>query len=251
MLHGCNRIYKLFDKFAFMKTTLAERLNEAMKESGVTPGDLASACGIRVQAVYQWQSGKTKKLEGDNLLIASKRLHVRPEWLSNGTGHKHPSGDQTVAIPAGASIGVHDSPADLDKEAYVWIDRYDLRLSAGNGNADWIINEKDPISFRRSWFSQRRLSPDMCKALYVRGRSMEPKLDDWDTVLINTADTHDLVDGEIYAVAYNGALYIKTLERTGNGIRLKSENPAFDSIEIQGDDMKKLTILGRKVWRAG
>lgn len=234
-----------------MKTTLAERLNEAMKESGVTPGDLASACGIRVQAVYQWQSGKTKKLEGDNLLIASKRLHVRPEWLSNGTGHKHPSGDQTVAIPAGASIGVHDSPADLDKEAYVWIDRYDLRLSAGNGNADWVINEKDPISFRRSWFSQRRLSPDMCKALYVRGRSMEPKLDDWDTVLINTADTHDLVDGEIYAVAYNGALYIKTLERTGNGIRLKSENPAFDSIEIQGDDMQKLTILGRKVWRAG
>lgn len=251
MLHGCNRIYKLFDKFAFMKTTLAERLNEAMKESGVTPGDLASACGIRVQAVYQWQSGKTKKLEGDNLLIASKRLHVRPEWLSSGTGHKHPSGDQTVAIPAGASIGVHDSPADLDKEAYVWIDRYDLKLSAGNGNADWIINEKDPISFRRSWFSQRRLSPDMCKALYVRGRSMEPKLDDWDTVLINTADTHDLVDGEIYAVAYNGALYIKTLERTGNGIRLKSENPAFDSIEIHGDDMKKLTILGRKVWRAG
>lgn len=235
-----------------MKTTFAERLNEAMQESGTEPLDLAAACGVTVQAVYQWQSGKTQKMNGASLLSASKLLHVRPEWLSNGIGHKQSMGDHKVAtIPAGASIGVHDSPADLDMESYVWIDRYDIKLSAGSGNADWIVNEKDPISFRRSWFSQRRLSPDMCKAMYVRGRSMEPKLEDWDTVLINTADTHDLVDGDIYAAVYNGGLYIKTLERTGNGIRLKSENPAFESIEVKGDDLQKLTILGRKVWRAG
>lgn len=231
-----------------MNTTLAERLNEAMKDNGVTPGELAAACGVKVQAVYQWQSGKTKKLDGSNLLNAARRLGVRPEWLSTGSGRKQAD---HAEIPHGAAVAVHDGPADLDAEDYVWIDRYDVRLSAGSGNADWVVNEKDPISFRRAWFAQRRLPPDACKALYVRGRSMEPKLEDWDTVMINTADTHDLVDGDIYAVAYRGALYIKTLERTGTGIRLKSENPAFESIEIQGDDLQKLTILGRKVWRAG
>lgn len=153
--------------------------------------------------------------------------------------------------PLGASVGVSEEAGpSSNPDSYIWIDHYEVRLSAGNGNADWVIKEKDPICFRRGWFIRHRLVPEYCKAMYVRGRSMEPALNDWDTVLINTDDA-EIVDGDIYAVLYRGNLYIKTLERTAAGLRLKSENTSFDSIDIAEADHDSLKVLGKKVWRAG
>lgn len=153
-------------------------------------------------------------------------------------------------VPDAASILAYESQEDLDPDAYVWIDRYDVQLSAGCGNVQWVINQKDPISFRARWFQAKRLSPNNCKALYVRGRSMEPKLEDWDTVLIDTSQV-EVIDGDIYAVCLENEFYIKTLERIPGGIRLKSENPDFQSFEVRGEQLTGLHILGKKVWRGG
>ena len=162
------------------------------------------------------------------------------------------SADKEAAadIPAGASVVSYRSLDELDQSDYVLIDRYDIELSAGNGNAQWVVRSKDPLSFRASWFKKKGLHPEACKALYVRGRSMEPKLEDWDTVLIDTSDT-DLIDGEIYAVTYKGSFYIKTLERVDGGILLKSENQDHKSVIVPEGDFGRLHILGRKVWRGG
>lgn len=227
-------------------STLSERLESALKaRPELSKAGLARACGISKPSVSNWFSGKTMSLDGGNLLKAAAYLGVKAEWLATGKGRMEPP-----EVPAGASVGVYDEPGSLDPESYIWIDRYDLKLSAGNGNAQWVVKEKDPISFRRGWFVQRRLVPEHCKAMYVRGRSMEPVLNDWDTVLIDTDDT-EIVDGEVYAVVYRGSLYIKTLERMGGGVRLKSENPAFDPIDIPEQELQQLHIIGRKVWRAG
>lgn len=153
-------------------------------------------------------------------------------------------------IPDGASIRVYDSEDELDKECYVFIDVYDVKLSAGTGTAVFIVNQEDPISFRRAWFKQKGLSPQDCKGLYVRGRSMEPALNDRDTVLIDTSDT-EIVDGDIYALGYKGNFFIKTLYRTRAGVLLKSENPQYESIEVPDTELNLLKILGKKVWRAG
>lgn len=153
-------------------------------------------------------------------------------------------------VPEGASIAVYDSPDEIDPDSYVWIDRYDVLLSAGCGNVQWVINQKDPISFRARWFQAKRLNPNNCKALYVRGRSMEPKLEDWDTVLIDISQV-EVVDGDIYAVCLENEFYIKTLERIPGGLRLKSENPDFQSFEVRGEQLSNLKILGKKVWRGG
>lgn len=160
------------------------------------------------------------------------------------------SQEQAATIPAHTSPVTYKHVSELNQDDYVFINRYDVRLSAGNGNAQWIIREKDPLSFRASWFKKKGLHPEACKALYVRGRSMEPKLEDWDTVLIDTLDT-ELIDGEIYAVTYKGQFYIKTLERQGDGILLKSENPEHQSIVVPEEELGRLQVLGRKVWRGG
>jgi transcriptional regulator with XRE-family HTH domain len=70
-----------------MGNTLKERLELAMKGPPVVrPVDLARACGVKPPSVADWLSGRTKRLEGANLLAAAKRLGVRPEWLSTGNG---------------------------------------------------------------------------------------------------------------------------------------------------------------------
>lgn len=67
--------------------TLAERLRYAMeilppkKIKGV---DLARAVGVKPPSVSDWLSGKSKTMEGENLLRVAKYLNVNPVWLATG-----------------------------------------------------------------------------------------------------------------------------------------------------------------------
>lgn len=68
-------------------TELAERLTLAMAgPPEIKPSELARACGIRQPSINDWLNGRTKKLEGANLLAAAECLKVNPWWLANGTG---------------------------------------------------------------------------------------------------------------------------------------------------------------------
>ena len=68
-------------------TDLAERLKMAMAgPPDVKPSELARACGIRQPSINDWLNGRTKKLEGANLLAAAEFLKVNPWWLAAGTG---------------------------------------------------------------------------------------------------------------------------------------------------------------------
>jgi len=233
--------------------------------------DLAKFLDESPQTITNWQSRGIPK---GKILEVAKAVGVSPDWLATGNGAMlvggySPEADDIVAllqsgrlaasvrltppvpaIPPGAAIRTYEAVDELDPDSYVLVDRYDVQLSAGCGNIQWVMNEKDPISFRARWFQQKRLNPDHCKALYVRGRSMEPKLEDWDTVLIDTSQTA-IVDGEIYAVCLDDEFFIKTVQRIAGGVLLKSENPDFANIEVTGERMAMLCIIGKKVWRGG
>ncbi len=46
----------------------------------------------------------------------------------------------------------------------------------------------------------------------------------------------------------DGELYIKRLQRLpARGLRLKSENPAYDSIDIPADSQTQVLIIGRVI----
>lgn len=69
--------------------TLAERLKYAMEilpSKKIKGVDLARAVGVKPPSVSDWLSGKSKTMEGENLLKASKFLGVNPAWLASGTG---------------------------------------------------------------------------------------------------------------------------------------------------------------------
>ena len=72
--------------------TLAERIKIALKgPPKVTQKALADACGVQPPSVSEWLSGRTKNMEGANLLAAAKFLRINPDWLATGKGEMRSS----------------------------------------------------------------------------------------------------------------------------------------------------------------
>lgn len=69
--------------------TLAERLKYAMEilpSKKIKGVELARAVGVKPPSVSDWLSGKSRSMEGENLLRASRYLRVDATWLATGSG---------------------------------------------------------------------------------------------------------------------------------------------------------------------
>ncbi|MDE9435665.1 helix-turn-helix domain-containing protein [Xenorhabdus bovienii] len=76
--------------------TLADRLKEAMADKGLTQSALAKKAGMAQSMIWKLLSGNAVKT--GRLVDLAKALDVRPEWLSDGSGHKSQSGDTDFAV---------------------------------------------------------------------------------------------------------------------------------------------------------
>ncbi|AMW17163.1 XRE family transcriptional regulator [Glaesserella parasuis] len=220
--------------------TLSERLKFARTQANYTQVKLAEEVGVSQNTIQKIEKGGETKYVNQ----LAKALKVNPEWLQFGIGE--------MAAKTSDDVDVIDKDKDYS-DTHISIDMYDIKLSAGNGKPviEWVPRKSDePLLFREAWFKVKRLSPKNCKAMYVRGHSMAPVLEDWDTVIVDISDT-EIADGEVYAVVYNKHFYIKQIIRTGKGIQLVSFNPEYDPIDVMDDDLNNLQIIGRKVWRGG
>lgn len=127
---------------------------------------------------------------------------------------------------------------------------YDVELFLSNEkcNAKWLLmKNEDPILIPKNIVLQRKLNVNQLRALKIQGDSMSPSLDNSDIVIIDISDTH-FIDGEIYAIIYNGVFGIKKLQQTEKGISIINVNPLYSSMCVKNEDIQ---ILGRKVYRCG
>lgn len=72
-------------RLAYMKTW-HERLKFAREQVGLRPIDLAKEVGVSSATASDWESGETKKIEGENLLKVCDLLNISPNWLLFGKG---------------------------------------------------------------------------------------------------------------------------------------------------------------------
>lgn len=219
----------------------AARLKQSIEASGLSLDEVAKKSFVPKERLEKYLTGtKLPYVEdGENLAEA---LKISVEWLRYGDSPEIP--------PIGSRVLVSDDPPAND--AYFRIPIYDVKLSAGNGNATWIEREDDdnPLLFRPGWLKVKGLQRKYLRGMYVRGDSMEPLLMHWDTIVIDASDT-EAADGEVYAVCYQGKLYIKELRNTGDAVQLVSRNPKYDPIEIPNGSDVQFQVLGRMVWRGG
>lgn len=228
-------------------STFQQRLNDRMKALNIKAVDIVNNTSASKASVSQWVNGISAPSAVKGAELASF-LQCNLLWLLEGEGEQ-----KAPLIPEQTHVAILEDHKN-NEETHLEIKRYDIRLSAGAGNAAWIVREKDddPLLFRRGWFRARNLNPNRLKGLYVRGDSMEPYLYGNDTVIIDVDDT-EIEDGEVYAIIFKNKFYVKELRNFENGVRIISRNPSYEMMEAKAEDLTAddFQVLGKVVWRGG
>jgi phage repressor protein C with HTH and peptisase S24 domain len=150
-------------------------------------------------------------------------------------------------------VSTYKSLDELPPESTVLITRIDITLSAGSGrDGTWYIEERDPLPFEASYISKLHAKPKNLVAVKVSGSSMEPRLFDGDTVVVDKADQYVPADGAVFALVYAGQLLVKRLYALpGGAVNVTSDNPAFRSFDVRQDQLDDISIIGRVKYRSG
>lgn len=175
------------------------------------------------------------------------------------TGETYPTLDrlEQIAIAAGVSavslaFGHENRPQlDLEDDKYAYVPLYDARCSAGNGAWNEGAKIWTHLAFTCYSLQRKGLNPANLSAIQVNGDSMEPLLDDGDTVLID--HTRQSLEGEgIYVIHLDDHLYAKRLQRQFDGaLHIISENKAYRDMVVPKEQLNELQIIGRVVWAGG
>lgn len=85
------------------------------------------------------------------------------------------------------------------------------------------------------------------------GDSMTPFLNDGDAAIVTKVESKGYLEGTIYAVRHRGETYIRRVQwnRKTGAVRLLSDNPKYETMIIEGDNLKSFEVIGRVVGRLG
>lgn len=221
-----------------LKWAVEQRLKGTPPVSRITKGKLALEAGVSPPAVGYWFSD-TNGIQAPAARKLAAYLGVDPVWLEKGEGSPE------VAAP---TADAEFQSLQADDSQFVQVPLVELKLSAGiSGYQTTPLGDSDStLNLREGWMRSRRLNPRNLVAIQVTGDSMERALHAGDIVILDTSDTTP-VDGEVYAVNYEGQAVIKRLERDAGDWWLTSDNasPGRHGRKVcRGDDC---IIVGRVV----
>ncbi|MCK4121368.1 helix-turn-helix domain-containing protein [Ralstonia pseudosolanacearum] len=237
-----------------MKTTtdtaaLAHRISQAIDEAKLTAAEIAAECGVTPQAVNGWK--RTGRIGKGHLPKLAELTGKSLEWFLG-------SDEQPKAPTAGSKgfparpITVYESLDELPPESTVLIAHVDVVLSAGNGRETWHVEQKEPLPFQADYIRRLDASPKNLVAVKVRGDSMETRLFNDDTVVVDKADKRIPASGGVFALVYSGEMLVKRLFKLPDGsIDVVSDNPKYKSLVVSPEQLEHIDIVGRVKYRSG
>ncbi|MGY9368805.1 S24 family peptidase [Citrobacter pasteurii] len=227
--------------------TLADRLNYAMDEMGMSQGQLAKAASMAQPTIWRIASGNARGTT--KIVDLANALGVRPEWLSDGTGPMRPLASYEQSKDNDyIGIKTWDSTTPVDDDEVEVPFLKDIEFACGDGRIGNEDYNGYKLRFSKSTLRRIGASSDGHGILCfpARGDSMEPVIPDGTTVAINTEDKK-IVDGKIYAISEDGWKRIKMLYRTGpDAVSIRSYNSAEHPPEDK--PLSKIEIIGRVFW---
>jgi len=163
------------------------------------------------------------------------------------------AGSRKLAGATVRPIVTYESLEELPRETTILITRIDVELSAGNGRETWHIEEKEPLPFQADYIRRLDAKPKNLVAVKVHGDSMEPRLFNDDTVIVDKADTRVPANGGVFALVYAGELLVKRLLRLPDGgLSVVSDNrDRYAPIAVAPDQVEHIAIIGRVKYRSG
>ena len=217
------------------KETLAERLNQAMEQSGMSQGALAKASGVAQPTIWRLTSGNARG--STKIVEIANALGVRTEWLSTGIGPMRADGQQPTFI----------APVKTDPNIFR-VDVLDLTFSAGPGS--FMISEFVEVLHAIEFTTEHARSPfgnrsqDDVKVMTVDGDSMNPTIRSGDRLFFDISVRNFKVDG-VYAFVFGQHFHVKRLQMQGLQLAGLSDNPAYKDWYVTEETQDQLYIMGK------
>lgn len=217
-----------------------KRLKEKRTELGLSQSEIARKLKISRMSYSAWESGKTKPNQKNLSLLASllnvdesffeSEYSIVQNYILLTDENKLAAEDYVEQLLASQSI------AENVVSLFSYQVLSDIQLSAGPGEGLY-----DEFETATVYSEDEYTGFDI--ATWISGNSMEPVYKDGEVALIRSAGFD--YDGAVYALNWNGSLYIKKLYREEDGFRMVSINPDVAERFIPFED--EIRIVGKVV----
>ena len=141
--------------------------------------------------------------------------------------------------------GAEDDIA-ADMQAYCLIPKVAAKAGAG-ASLETSGETSGLYAFRNDFISRIGINAHNAVMMDVVGDSMEPLIQNGDTILIDQHDKN-ITDGQIYVVTLGDELRVKRIYKGINGLILRSENTRYPDINVSSCEIESLVIHGRVRW---
>ncbi|WP_027705048.1 XRE family transcriptional regulator [Zymobacter palmae] len=205
------------------KNTLGERLKSERMRLGLSQTALGAACGVKKTTQINYEKDLTSPSAA--YLTAAKGLGVDIWYVIEG---------EVCKKQPGSSV-----------EKVTMVPLYDLEAAAGHGRILSQENIARMCSIDEELLGQHGLRPELCAMLTVKGDSMEPTLQDGDTILVDRTQTTP--DG-IFLIQMDDTLRVKRVQRAAGGAYiLISDNTRYREELIPPTELNTISLLGKCV----
>lgn len=236
-------------------STLQERIAKLLAgPPKISQAALARACGIKAPSVHDWVSGKTKSIEGENLLRAAAFLKVSPLWLATGKGAMRPGDPQSQDV---AALTLAEKRARLEQEldplvhSNVMPTQQPHRAAKEYPLISWVAAgcwQESCDNFQPGIADEWLLSSENAGPhgywLEVKGASMLPTFTERMRILVQP-EGFDLVSGKFYIAKLidTGETTFKQYVRDAGLEFLQPLNTAYPTLQITDN----VRIIGRVI----
>lgn len=205
----------------------------------------ARKAGIYESLLRQYVAGSMPG--ADKLVAIARAAHVNLEWLATGEGPMEAS--PRPALKARESAADYHGRGTAVPAGYVLAAQ--RRVIDDLGEKDALVGGQvlDYLAFKADWV-RTELGADPKHLVLVRavGDSMAPTLRAGDLLLLDHS-FDGIKQDAIYAIAVDGALQIKRIQRLLDGtLLIKSDNPVYETQNVIAEHAGEVRVVGRVVW---
>lgn len=208
--------------------------------------EIAAKAGVSQSALSLWERGE-RVPDVDAIVSLAKIYECSLEYLLAGEGI---GPDLDLSPEHQPTSRVARRMAMRDGREVVWIPMYSATPRAGVGVAESEWKE-DAIPLRADELRELGVPASDLASVIVQGDSMAPTLGSGDKVLVDMRVDQPHRDG-IHVFRVGDALMVKRLQwRPDQGVRVVSDNPAYEPFEIDADKLDQLVVVGRviRAWK--
>lgn len=227
---------------------IGKRIKEERERLRYIQADFAALGESSKNSQISWE--KEAAYPNAKVLAAWAKAGVDVAYVLSGERVKVQKNEPIKTKNASRAHAIAEPRPKGDADEYVYVAKYDVHASAGNGAVIHDESVVDHLAFKRNWITRTLgLDPKSLALIDVSGDSMSPTINDGDLILLDTRPAHVRAEG-IYVINLAGALLVKRLRMRLSGVvDVVSDNERYGTETISGEQLASLQIVGRVVWQ--